>query len=1111
MATEYSIDIDENIISDITEKTEELAVEVAGEFKNDQEAATLGNLNLYKDSQGNLIPIGAMPEEKIDPEFKLDVDYYDFKEMRKYWDSLFSEETLGEDETVRIVYFAVDPNEKDKKLTAAEKKKQIKIEGTYKKQINSFESLLEAIKILQHQNKGKHLGISIGSAIFKYDSSPDNESGPGINSFDRTRTMVLDIDCYYHASKSQKERLNFSAFTFENMQFVAIQVYNQINSLLSAKSAPLLIPNKVYCTGGGFQFHVTFDESLNKQETEKIFKMYKYVLNSDRFLVTGILDSDFLGGSVLDFYADIDMTFADISHVQRLGGMKNQKYNFMPLDLTEIFGYEVGKLVQLKDEGNREKFSVSILSSTELFDLVKGYFNNNPETSINNLIHSSSRTTDEKKFLYNKIEQILNNYSIYLKASFGIRMTKQDYVSLTGMVIKPDKVINEATSVGDASLNDILFKINGNLALGILRDELDFRQEFGNLVKANCPFHDESHASFAIYKNENGKTILMDFHDNETYNMVTFWMKYKEVDRNTAINQLVSRAGITFNGKESKSLQKVLEKSSVEDLIKEIDRESFIYYRLATKQKHCIVRHIDSGEYFVFDGSKMLADHVLDNQLKQKGLDPEFRALFHIAFVEYVLIDAFEEFSPGMPSHFTREFIQFVNTWIPGNNYKEVHKLAANLEAMDVDSALGMLKDNTPWMYKYLLQLTQKGNLKYFVNWLAASSQFRIMPILPIMTSNFGTGKNLFVDEVLNFYFNAEYVNVMSSDRVQSQFNSSLETCSMLVLDEGEFSKSKEVDNLKFLTGNNTLMVEKKGVDAAKKKKWFNTIMLTNGETPIVHPIGERRFTYFRLDVPLHVTCAELGITIDDFIDLIRPELIDFWSILAKTQVNLNWSFQADKNNQYFKQILMMHSFGKLVIMMLNDKWEDITLQMNESVDDQIVMNNNVNMIKNIQEQFSSNGRISLSLINKYIKSLNFKNYISVQHFIENNHLKEHGFSIETSGSNIEIVLELDKIKKSVSMINNLVEIIPNYFKGVEEIEFAIKSKESKNRQKKADPAAYVSQSPTVPDNLPKDVTKAELEQFNPAAGISLPPLPGMPVPGVELNLNKLGMPQIPG
>ena len=59
-------------------------------------------------------------------------------------------------------------------------------------------------------------------------------------------------------------------------------------------------------------------------------------------------------------------------------------------------------------------------------------------------------------------------------------------------------------------------------------------------------------------------------------------------------------------------------------------------------------------------------------------------------------------------------------------------------------------------------------------------------------------------------------------------------------------------------------MIEKKGVDTVKKKKMFNTIMITNGDSPINHPYNERRFTYYRLDVSLLDTWHEWNFIIFD-------------------------------------------------------------------------------------------------------------------------------------------------------------------------------------------------------------------------------------------------------
>jgi hypothetical protein len=74
-------------------------------------------------------------------------------------------------------------------------------------------------------------------------------------------------------------------------------------------------------------------------------------------------------------------------------------------------------------------------------------------------------------------------------------------------------------------------------------------------------------------------------------------------------------AGITLGKGERKDFQNLELMEIVDELIKRIDLEDYVYYRLAAKNRTCVVRHIDSGESFVFDGPKMLANHILQNQL----------------------------------------------------------------------------------------------------------------------------------------------------------------------------------------------------------------------------------------------------------------------------------------------------------------------------------------------------------------------------------------------------------------------------------------------------------------------------------------------------------------
>jgi len=430
----------------------------------------------------------------------------------------------------------------------------------------------------------------------------------------------------------------------------------------------------------------------------------------------------------------------------------------------------------------------------------------------------------------------------------------------------------------------------------------------------------------------------------------------------------------------------------------------------------------------VFDGTRMLAEHILLNQLGVIHADAELRNMFHDLFIEKVLINAFEEFTPGMSYTYERDNIKFINLWIPGKQYLEIHEMAKMIDVMDIRGALTLIEERLPVMYFYLCQMTQRGSLEYFINWLINMANFNTMSILPVINTVQGTGKGVFIEHVLEHYLNHEYVNVVTSGKISGNFNAFMEKSSLIVLDEGNFSKSHEVDNLKLLTGNKYIQMEKKGVDSVKIKRHFNLLMMTNGDSPIVHPSNDRRITYFRCDVTLLDSVKQYGFeTIDDFIVSLKEEVSEFWAILVKTAPKTEWSNANLKDNQFNKQILMMHPFGNLLIMMLNNEWDEIKLQMNENIDDNMVITANLEMIDHIRTEFDQSGTINLTLINKYIKSLVFKSFISIQQFIKMNALEKNGIQIKNNGTAVLIYINKAKLKNLIHMSNNLGKLFECY------------------------------------------------------------------------------------
>jgi len=906
------------------------------------------------------------------------VDIYT-NELVDYWNTLYPN-GVGSDETIRIVRQIKEANGEYGKFGYI----------TETIQINNVIQLAEYINNLQSRNKNLDVGISISAAIFQY----EKDTRPSIKTFKRTKRIAVDIDTHINRTKNRFE-LGNPFISEDQIQISIMQAWNQINKKFIQHGIDPVKPVGAMLTGGGLQLIFDFDKELNKSEADKLFGLLKNVIGKLdwKTVILGVDDYQ-----TVEF--DIDPTFSDISHVQRVAGVINQKY------------------------GTRAKF-------IDIFDLSDSDIVNLIQSNINRM-NESLHIEDRKKLYANELRKIQDDFLISRnKARNSIEvqnnlMTAKMQASRT--IIKP----SELQSVE----YDLLTKMKevGIRALDLLAGEVKIGATTGNLTKLYCPFHEEQNPSMAFYENDL-IDVFKDFHDDKTYNLVSFWMKLFDIPKSTALSQISEKSKIKLGKTERKNFQNLEVQEIIEELIKRVDTENYVYYRLANKNRTCVVRHIDSGESFIFDGPKMLATHVLTNQLNVNDADKQLLEMFIESFQQSILIEAFEEFRPGKPTLFQKQFIKFVNLWVPNERYKRVHKLVEEeyTENYNLTEAIEMIQDRCPWTYNYILQLVQKGDIEWFINWLSAVSKFKVMPTVPVIFGVQGAGKNLFVSTIMDYYLNNEYVKILNGDRIMNNFNSVLETANLIVLDEGDFSSGKEVDQLKLLTGNSKILIEKKGVDASNKDRHFNFLFFSNGDVPVRHPAMDRRITYFKNEISLLRACSTWGLTIDQFIELVKTELADFWAIVYKTELSKDMTMANNKNGQFWEQIMKMHPFGNLIMKLINREWEDIALQLNENVSDPSIMTSNLNLLKTIQDQFRSSGKLSLTLINRYLQSMNYKVKTSIQHYIQVNHLDEFGISIQVTEEDVFIVINKEKVRNAVRVENVLLKKFPEINKQAEE------------------------------------------------------------------------------
>ncbi len=901
---------------------------------------------------------------------------YDKKEVQRYWNLSLPKE-LKSNETIRVVS---QVKEKD---------------GTYgkfgiltiKDQIQSASDVCDFLDRLQMNNSNKEVGVSISTTVFEFNGKP-----PSAENFRYTNTIAIDIDTHIG---NTKERYVLGCLDEDQIELSIIKTWLEINSRFKETGLENIIPVACTLTGGGLQFVLGFDRSLDRSEAQRLFGLIK---NSIKDLKWKTVLRDILG-EYTPVDHDIDSSFADIVHVQRCAGTNNQKYNIMSRFIS-VFDKPGKDLLDLKDQLQEE-------------------------------IKDKNYTEGQIKLYQDSVNQDIMNF-------INDRSCARSSFEVEDNLITA-KMHAAKTTVRPSDLKNIEYELlqkikkTGIPTLDLLTADVRVGQTSGNLSKLYCPFHEETNPSMAFYENELFD-VFKDFHDDQSYNLITFWEKLYGVSKSTAITQIAEKAGIPLAKGERKDFQNLEMDEIIDVLIDRIDQEDFIYYRLASKNRNCIVRHIDTGESFVFDGSKMLANHILQNQLEIKDAEKALSEEFATRFQEKVLVDAFEEFYPGNNATFHKTFIKFVNLWVPNKNYRLVHEIIAQSEKDIVftnKETLSLIKKKTPWTYKFLLQVVQNGDLSWFLNWMAATASFNPIPVVPVVYGCPGAGKNLFITTVMEYYFGKEYTKVVSGDRVGQQFNSVLETASLLVLDESDFASSKEFDSLKFMTGNDTIMIEKKGVDAVARRRHFNVMLFSNGAVPLRHASSDRRVTYFNNDITLLASAAVWGLKIDDFLVEVKKELAEFWSIICRTEVDRDQSMINVKDGGFWRQIMKMHPAGDLIMKLMDDEWDEIALQLNENVTDDAEMKINLELLHTIKDQFSVSGSISLALINRYLQSLNFRMKTSVQRYVSDNHLSEFGIDIIITDNDVQLKVDKRKVKRTIKIKNILKQAYPDVSKEV--------------------------------------------------------------------------------
>jgi hypothetical protein len=109
-----------------------------------------------------------------------------------------------------------------------------------------------------------------------------------------------------------------------------------------------------------------------------------------------------------------------------------------------------------------------------------------------------------------------------------------------------------------------------------------------------------------------------------------------------------------------------------------------------------------------------------------------------------------------------------------------------------------------------------------------------------------GVGKNALVDAFGNLVGGNHFVTCWSRHQVLGNFNSQLERCLLLNLNEAFWSGDKSIEGtLKGLITESTMRIERKGVDAYETRNYMRIVIMGNEDWLIPATSDERRYAVF--------------------------------------------------------------------------------------------------------------------------------------------------------------------------------------------------------------------------------------------------------------------------
>jgi len=823
---------------------------------------------------------------------------------------------------------------------------------------------------------------------FAYSCTTFNKAPYNKSSFNTMRTILFDVDCYTHSNKpSRVDRVMVKDLDKNLVTLHTKIIVDFIRQKLQDNSVGNIIPKLSAVTGGGLLLGYQIDKFIDSKTADAITQTFRDAImgdNDDVFVPCPISETKTI------FYK-MDKSGFDTVHAQRVLGYPRNDYNgFIPYEI-DLYNVQY----DTKDIAN-------ILNNNSWKYLIDGL--------------------DEK---FTNVSDIIKSEDIEIQ--YNIAKNKRK-------VSAKNKEIDGI----DRAIADSIFKYKIN-PFELLDNILTL--EKGKGTKRYTTFKDplraEKTASVSLMHDENSKTLIINnFFSGEVYGFVSYITHVKrslfnaEYTSKDAVEHIIRLHNeLKTDNKFIKEANETIKNADVELMITKIkDDKRFIYYINASAKQKIYRVDLETGNIIDYDGMQILVATLLKNKFQLADYNNEFLKIFTAKLSKEVVHVCHTKFAPNNPQLFEEHEVTYVNKWIPTKVYRDVMDLLKiDNSKLSLTDGLELIKQQTPNMWIFLNQMAQEGNLKWFTAWLSECSKFRLVSSVPVVFGIFGTGKNVFLDHVLKPFFGAEQVGDFEASRANKDFNVIMSGKNIIALNEGDLNKGSDLyEKIKSITGQETLVIERKGIDAGNEDRHFNVAIFNNHQVPLIHEASDRRITYFRQTTTLGTTLDYLGTNYHEFEENLKKELVDFWAIVRRLVYNPDTIFAGLHDRLYYRQILKMHPVGLLIISLVENDIENISSLLLEGEVSNSEYASKQELFVRMQKNFKDYSSIGMFDLNNYInivKKFNpiYKNSVGTSTFINMNELKSKGVSLNLHPERgQEIVIDKQKLLESINVENNL-------------------------------------------------------------------------------------------